>query len=107
MQQEEPPERYVEAFVYLLPKPILEARIALCKSCKQSARRSAWRQDLLAAPHRPYFLTQRLTSRLADAQGTRRLHVMDMTKLPATSETMDSRYDAGHTKNVRLASCPS
>ncbi|CAE7753964.1 unnamed protein product, partial [Symbiodinium necroappetens] len=54
----EPPERYVEAFVYLLPKPILE--------------------DLLAAPHRPYFLTQRLTSRLADA------------------------YDAGHTKNVRL-----
>ncbi|CAE7747305.1 unnamed protein product [Symbiodinium pilosum] len=54
----EPNERFVEAFENLLRKPILE--------------------DLLRAPHRPYFLTQRLTLRLADA------------------------YDAGHTKNVRL-----
>ena len=35
-------------------------------------------EDLLRAPHRPYFLTQRLTLRLADA------------------------YDAGHTKNPGL-----
>ncbi|CAK9006265.1 unnamed protein product [Durusdinium trenchii] len=57
-ESKEPDERYTEAFRPLLPPATLK--------------------ELLAAPHRPYFLAQRINKRIADT------------------------YDAGATKNVRL-----